>query len=76
LPVQTQTIAPTGAQALGITLGLGAFAASGLANVVADLLPVAGTRALNLTGVAAGLLGFGAVHAVTARRTGMFGLVA
>lgn len=63
-------------QTLDLRLGLVAFALGGVANVVADVTPLAVMRGLNLAGVAAGLVGLGAVHALGAREAGLAGALA
>jgi|JI8StandDraft_2_1071088.scaffolds.fasta_scaffold09855_4 hypothetical protein len=63
-------------QSADLRAGLIAFGLSGALNVVADAFPPAPQAALNLAGVTAGLLGFGAVYALAGRRAGLAGTLA
>ena len=63
-------------QSFDLRAGLIAFGLSGALNVVADAFPAAPRAVLNLAGVMLGLIGFGAVYALSARRAGMAGTLA
>lgn len=63
-------------QSIDLRAGLIAFGLSGALNVVADAFPAGPRAALNLAGVMLGLIGFGAVYALSARRAGLAGTLA